>query len=265
MDPETIRDEERSWKRYKLLIRAFGIAVIGAIVIVSILRERIVNHPENRITVHGEGRVEYVPDRATVSLGIQVSKAASAQEALDQLNQKMNAVIDAIKGTGIDEKDIKTDIYSVRPQYSYDNGTSAISGYDASQSLEIKVKDIKRKSSQVSDVIQAASAQGANQVLGVAFDTSDLEAVKQEARIKAIEDAKAKSVDIFKAAEVKTGGKIVGWHEESVQVPGNYSGARSVSYDSLSAVSSGKETASPEVPSGTQEVVIEMGVDYDMN
>jgi len=261
MDQETNQHEERNWKKYKLIIRFFGILILGAIVIVSILRERIVNPPQNRVTVAGEGRVEYVPDVANITLGVQVSKASTAADALNQLNDKMKNVIQAIKDAGVAEKDIKTDTYSLNPQYDYNNGTSTVSGYNANQNLEIKARDIKKNSALVASIIQAASSQGVNQVNGVNFDTSDLESVKQEARIKAIEDAKMKANDLFKAAGMREG-KIVGWHENSINAPGIYD-----RYNAMGglALDSAKSVSSPEVPSGTQEVVIEVGVDYSVN
>ncbi|NTU66449.1 MAG: SIMPL domain-containing protein [Candidatus Moranbacteria bacterium] len=262
MEQETNQSEEKNWKKYKIAIRFFGMLILGAIVIVSILRERIVNPPQNRVTVAGEGRVEYSPDQATITLGVQVFKAPTAQDALNQLNDKMKSVTSSIRSAGVDDKDIKTDTYSLSPQYDYADGTSTVSGYNANQNLEIKAKDIKKNSALVASIIQAASSQGVNRVLGVDFDTSDLESFKQEARVKAIEDAKKKADELFKSAGMREG-KVVGWHENSVNIPWTYGR----NYDAMggSLTDSAKAVSVPEVPSGTQEVVVEVGVDYAAN
>ena len=160
-------DEEKNnfcecakWKEPKIILIFFGIVLLAGVIIVSILRDAIVNQSESQVTVIGRGEVEFRPDIAKINLGVQVDKAPTAENALTQMNDKMNAIIQSVKVLGIPEEDIQTQEYSLSPQYDYKDGTSAISGYGASQRLVIKVRDIN-DSNLLNRVVAEASKAGA--------------------------------------------------------------------------------------------------------
>src|SRR5664279_667583 len=85
-----------------------------------------------QVTVVGEGKVQGTPDTVTVSAAIE-SIAPDASSALNQTNQRMTAVTDAVANQGIDRKDISTTGITLSPQYG-DN--SVITAYQASNSIE---------------------------------------------------------------------------------------------------------------------------------
>src|SRR3546814_7768314 len=75
----------------------------------------------------------------------------------------MNKVMAAIKAAGIAEKDIRTSGISVNPQYKYgDNQPPTITGYQASNTVNIKVREIDK----LGEVLDALVANGTNQVNG---------------------------------------------------------------------------------------------------
>ena len=248
-------------KHSREMILALGMIILAAIIIISILRERIVNDNQNQTIIYGQGKVAYIPDIATVILGMQVDKAETAEEALKQMNEKIGKIITSVKAEGVDEKDIQTSMYSLYPQYDYTDGKSRVSGYNANQQLTIKVRGVDKNQDLSSKVIAAANNAGANQIISVNFSVSSVSDLKQKARILAIQDARSKSDALFKAAGIR-GPKIIGWFENMVQSPdspdyGNYGygigGAE---------MSSAKAVSNPQVPSGTQEIIIEIGVNY---
>lgn len=244
----------------KIIFIALGMILLAGIIITSLLRERWANPIQNQVTIFGQGKVEYKPDMATVILGVQVDKASSAELALNQLNEKMNNIISAIKNTGISEDKIKTESYTLNPQYDYKEGISSISGYGANQQLTIKIDSIKDDPEAPSQVISEASKFGANQVNAINFSVSNLDQLKQQARIKAIEDAKKKSISMFKAAGMGKPGKIVGWYENLLQSPDSpYQYGMGGEGNSLQ-----KSAPAPQVPSGMQEIVVEIGVNYEV-
>jgi hypothetical protein len=251
-----------NWKEPKFILRVLGVIILGAIIVISLLREKIVNPLQNQVTVYGQGKVEYQPDEATVTLGVQVDKVWSADGALKQLNDKITRIMEAEKVLGISEADIKTGNYSLSPQYDYKDGVSSVSGYNANQNLIIKVKNISTDKEKTSQVLAAASGAGANQVLGVEFEPSDLNSLKQEARLKAIADAKSKAPAMFKASGVKTG-KILGWYENNVQIPGANQGDYAMGIGGAEGYGV-KSSTSPQLPSGTQEIIIEIGLNYQV-
>lgn len=247
-------------KKYVLIL---GMVLLAAIVIVSILRDRIVNPQRNQVTVVGQGRVTFQPDTANVTLGVQVDKTPTADGALKQLNSKMAKIVEAIRALGIDEEDIKTQAYSLTTQYDYPDGRIVPSGYNANQQLVVKIKQIQVNPELTAKVIEAASSAGSNQVLGVSFDTTDISTLKNEARLKAIREAKSRSGSIAAAAGVKLG-KVIGWYDSILQSPDmtgayGYGGMGGGGAEAMKSA-----VASPQIPSGSQEIVVEVGLNYEV-
>lgn len=247
------------WFKPKYIFGLLAILAITAIVVVSILRDRIVNQQQNQVSVTGQGKISYAPDVAKINLGMQVDKAPTAEAALAQLNDKMNKIVAAAESLGIQKENVKTEAYSLSPQYDYKDGASTVAGFNANQKVEIKVTDIQNNADLVSKVIAAAGAAGTNQVNGIDFSVSNLNDLKQQAKILAIKDAKAKSVDLAKAAGIKLG-KIEGWYENVVPIEGQYNSAGG--FGGSDAMLSSKAAPAPQVPSGTQEVVVEVSLNY---
>lgn len=244
-------------RRYhgKTWLSALALVVIGVIVVVALVRDRIINNPQWQVTVSGQGRVSYTPDVATINLGVQVDKAKDAAGALRALNERMTKVLAAVKGAGIPDADIQTQSYTLYAQYDYINNISVLAGYNANQQLAVKVRNLDKQSDLVARVISVASAAGANQVNGVNFEASNIEELKQQARLKAIEDARSKAGSLAGAAGVRLG-KIVGWWENIISVPGQVGPY----YGDKGGMGGGSVT--PVVPSGSPEVVVEVGVNY---
>lgn len=263
-NPATDCCTAQKFKNPRFVLMAGGMILLATIVVVSILRERIVNYNQNQVTVNGRGKVEYKPDTATVSLGVQVDKAPTAENALSQLNAKMIQIVEAEKALGIPEDKIKTQNYSLSPQYDYKDGVSSVAGFTANQQLSVKVEGIGENTELLGKAISEASRTGANQVLGVKFETGNLDALKQQARLLAIQDAKAKSQSMAKAAGVKLG-KIVNWYENILYSPDmqDMQGAYGLGAGGPEMMSA-KAVPAPQVPSGTQEIVIEMNVSYEV-
>ncbi|MBI5448738.1 SIMPL domain-containing protein [Candidatus Gottesmanbacteria bacterium] len=158
-------------------------------------------------TVSGEGKVVVVPDSAVVHAGVQTT-AGTAKLAQEQLNKAANAVTQAVKKLGIDTTDIKTTNYSVYPITDYQDKQQRITGYQASSSLTIKVRDMDKTNS----VIDAATGAGANQVGGVVFEVADKSKAENEAREKAVSEAKKKASDAARIAGFRLG-RIVNYSE----------------------------------------------------
>lgn len=245
----------------KKIILILAMVLLTVIIIVSILRERIVNEDQNQTIIYGQGKVAYIPDMATIVLGVQVDKASTAEEALKQMNDKVAKIIDAVKTAGAEEKDIQTSAFSLNPQYDYTDGRSAVSGYNANQQLTIKARNINENKELSGKIISAANGAGANQIISVNFAVSSVNDLKQQARIKAITDARSKSDALFKTAGMKHM-EVIGWFENMIQSPD------SPSYNNYGYGIGGGEMAvaksasTSQVPSGTQEIIIEIGVNY---
>jgi uncharacterized protein YggE len=252
-------------KNPKIIMVFVGMILLAGIIIVSIIRDRIVNPNMNQVTINGEGKVSYQPDTANIVLGTQIDKAPTAEEALRLLNEKINKTVEAVKALGVEEGDIKTKNYSLLPQYDYRDGISTVAGYGASQQLEIKARGADKKTGIVSQIVSAASSAGINQVIGISFETSSLNDLKQQARILAIEDAKSKAGALARAAGIRRLGKVTGWYENVIQSPDmqvgyGLGGMGAGEKDMLSS----RPVAVPQIPSGNQEIVISVGLNYEV-
>jgi len=248
-----------SWKEPRAIIRLVGVILLATIIVVAIIRDRIVNQQFRQVTVTGQGKVAYQPDLAIVTLGVQIDKVTKPEDALNQLNTKVKNIIKAIKDTGINENDIQTQNYSLYPQYDFKDNVSTVSGYNANQQLTVKIVGYDQNAEKLSQVIAVASKAGANQVNNLAFDASNLNDLKQQARIKAIEDARAKSGALAQAAGVKLK-SVVSWWENFVQ-PLPYS---SYDYGKGGMGAGGAVVEQPQVPSGSREIIVDMGVTFNI-
>jgi uncharacterized protein YggE len=154
----------------------------------------------NTVTASGAGTTQAVPDTADMSFGV-TTTSPNAKAALDEASKSAEQIASAVKKQGVAGEDIQTQNVSVYPQTVDQNGKQVITGYQASLSVSVKVRDI----SKLGEVISAANAAGANDISGPTFSIGD----PAPARAKAIDEAVA---DARKSAEAmaKAAGKSVG-------------------------------------------------------
>lgn len=240
------------------ILKIVGMILLASIIIISILRERIVYVNERTMDFRGAGKVAYEPDTAKVNLGVQIDQKAKAEDALKELNEKIDKILKAVEATGIKKEDIQTYDYTLSPHYETIKEAERVIGYDANQVVAVKVKDIKNDKEKVSKVIAAASEAGVNQIKGISFEPSNFEDIKQEARLKAIADAKEKAKVLSKSLGVRLK-RIVGWWENTYYpLSYNYSGEGMGGGGGM-AVNDGY---TPNVPSGAQELNTEVSITY---
>jgi uncharacterized protein YggE len=247
-----------AWHQPKFWLMFLGMILLAGVITLSILRDRITNRPFQQVTITGQGKVAYTPDLAIVTLGVQIDKVVKAEDALNQLNTKMENIIQAVKGLDVSSADIQTQNYSLYPQYDYKDNISVVSGYNANQQLVIKVAGYDKDPGRLNKVIAAASKAGANQVAGLTFDSSILNDLKQQARVKAISDAKNKSGELAAAAGIELK-DVSGWWENTVQ-PLPYS---SYGYEK-GGMGAGGIAVDPQITAGSREVIVEVGVTYNI-
>lgn len=166
------------------------------------------------LAVVGEGKVDVVPDTAQVNVGIIVSNADSVENAQSQINQTNNAIVSAMKNLGISDEDISTSNYSINPDYNYDSGTNEITGYSGNASLLIKVKNLDI----LPQVIEQATANGANQILGTSFVIDKPEEYREQARNAAIENAQKQAKELASRLGIRLG-KVTNIVESSGNLP----------------------------------------------
>jgi uncharacterized protein YggE len=164
------------------------------------LKVTIANAPQD-LAVVGEGKVEVIPDTAYVDVGITVNNSPTVEEARGKIDKINTLLIAGVKKLGIDPKEIKTSNYSVYPTYTYEGGTNRITGYDGNATITVKTK----KTSSVPSIIEAATQAGANQINNTRFVVDNPATYREEARAKAIQNAKDQAEKIASSLGIKLG------------------------------------------------------------
>src|ERR1700680_4759713 len=145
--------------------------------------------PPAMISVTGEATVSVPPDLAQIDGGV-TSEAKTAREASEANNAAMGKVLQALKGAGIEEKDVQTSRLSLQPQSATNRtGPPAISGYRASNRVTIRVRDVAK----VANAIDTLVGAGANEIGGINFVVSQASKLLDEARERAVADARRKA------------------------------------------------------------------------
>jgi hypothetical protein len=166
------------------------------------------------ISVSGEGKVSAAPDIAQLTFGVQTGRKATAAEAMALLKEDMDNIMEAVKKAGIEEKDIATEQFYLNPEYDWDEGRQIPRGFQAQETLRVKVRDLDK----VSAVLGAATAAGANQAGNVSYTIDDPEVLRAEAREEAIAQAKEKALALAKDLGMRLG-KIKGFNEGGGVIP----------------------------------------------
>jgi len=157
---------------------------------------------ERTITISAGGTVTARPDEAAVTIGV-VSSARNAKAALAANNAAMQPVIDALKGVGIDTKDLATANFNLQPTYEYTNDGKPpkLTGYQVTNAVEVRVRAIAR----LGDILDTVVGQGSNQISGINFIVSKAEDLKDEARKSAVANATRMAKTYAAAAGVALG------------------------------------------------------------
>jgi uncharacterized protein YggE len=245
-----MNEDFKSRSPMKWVFLIFLVLCLSGVVAISILRDKIVNNNQNQVTVNGRGSVSYQPDIANVVLGVQIDRMENSEEALKVLNEKVGKIITNLTLLGVDAKNIKNQAYALQPIFDHIDGANILVAYNANQQIIIKVEGMDNNFSLLNQVISESVKAGANQVLGVSFESSKMEELKQGARLLAIEDAKLKSSTLANAIGISLGEKV-GWWENVINPSPYYD------YSYLGTGGGG-----PIINSGVHEVVVELGINY---
>jgi uncharacterized protein YggE len=201
------------------------------------------------ISVSGFGEAVGKPDIALIQLGVNVV-ADQVGEAIEESNQVMEKITNALLGAGIAEEDLQTTNFNVWPEDRYDPMTGQSTGervFHVDSTLQVKVRDID----QAPNVIELALEQGANNIYGLSYDIDDTSALEAEARSKALQDAKVRADQL--SAEI---GVILG---DPILVSEGTSGGTiyGVAYERAAGIGGG-----PPISPGQLTVSVQVNVTY---
>ncbi len=157
------------------------------------------NNPR-QVTVVGNGQVKGVPDTLTADVSIEAS-APDVTTATNQTNDRQKSVLNALNASGIDAKDISTTGVSLQPQYGTDGST--ISGYRASNSIQITIRKLDTASQVLANVISAGG--DATRINSVSYSIEDDSKLVSDARARAFNDAKERAAQYAELSGLSLG------------------------------------------------------------
>ena len=239
------------------------------------------NYSQYMITVTGKGEVPVSRDVASLSFTSN-GKGKTASEAQSIAAAANNKAIEFLKTKGISEKDIKTDSYNTFPTYDQkvkpcavemtkaeintmiapafapiapcNTYESVITGYETSQTVTIKIRDIQKKPDLSGEIITGLGAAGV-QAGNLQLSVDNPEQYKAEARAIAISDARMQAKQIAKSLGVRLG-DVVSFYENEPAYP-MYDGA-------MMSSARMEKSISPEIPAGETDVVSNVSVTFEI-
>ena len=180
-----------------VFLTILGIFLVALIISTGLDIQGKMQETENSITVSDTGTIYAKPDLAVATASV-ISEDTTVAGALSANAKKMNAVIAAEKAEGVEEKDLKTTSFNISPRYEwrdqtyYYSGVRVLAGYEVSQSLQIKIRDLEK----VGTIIQKATDEGANEISNLQFTIDNEDELKKQAREQAIGKAKSKAEEL---------------------------------------------------------------------
>lgn len=175
-----------------------------------------VRPPEpDTISVTGTGRVTLTPDRFSFNVGVQ-TMAPTVEEAVNQNNARVAAVIANLKKAGATADEIQTSNFNIYPQQEYEQGKAPrVTGYQVSNSVTVTKKQI----AEAGRLLQVAIAGGVNQSSGLSFSVSDPARGRDQGLRNAFEDARAKAALLAQAAGRSLGAALAITEGSATAVP----------------------------------------------
>ena len=219
-----------SRKGFIFVVIAVVLAMLAAVYAPSAFAQESDGSPAG-IWVVGQGTASGAPDLAILNLGVE-ALADSAAEARGEAAEGIDATIAALKESGVAEEDIQTRHFSIGPRYNYVEvsecvdvegetvvvgsdgnippGTQCtrshkqvLEGYQVSNRLTVKVRDLDSVGEVIDGVIEAAG--DIVRINGINFSLEDSQALEDEARAAAVADLKAKAAQLAELAGVELG------------------------------------------------------------
>jgi uncharacterized protein len=255
----------------KQLLQRIGSVLLGVLtvlaIIVTIGQIKLMGTDRYQgyqtISVTGTGEAMATPDVATFMYSIEETKK-TVVEAQTAVTERSNKLLADIKAAGIDEKDIKTQYYSSYPKYEYQQvaarpctpefcppspgGKSVITGYTVSQSISVKVRDLDK----VSTITQLLGGANVSSFSGPSFEVDDMDAVRQEARAQAINEAKENAKILGKQLGVRVG-KLISFSDPDDTIYPMYEGDAAAGMMYKTAATN-ENAPAPELPTGQTKV-----------
>ena len=216
----------------------------------------------NSISVSGKGEAISVPDIAVFSFTVS-RDAKVASDAQGQVTKSMDVILAELKALGIEEKDIKTTDYSLWPKYASEPiicsptfcppSRQVQDGYTASHNVSVKV----RSTEDVGEALRVTGENGATGLSNISFTVDDPDKILDEARAKAIKDAREKAKLLSRELGVRLV-RVVSFYDNTGGGPMPYY-AEGLGSDMVKT-----SAPAPTIPIGENKVNVSVTIVYEI-
>lgn len=242
-----------------------GILALAAYATLTIREAKITKDMTPSMSVDGIGEVKVTPNVAEFSFSV-TTKEKTAETAQSSTSARAADIITMLKAAGVEDKDIKTVDFNIAPHYPDvvypgncgdtwtpcpPSAEAKPDGFDAVQSVSVKVRDLSKAGHLVAEV----SKKGASYISGIGFSLDDKKPSQNEARDKAITDAKAKAEKIASQLGLHIK-RVTSYYENQ-----NYDQTYSSELDVAKSAATGAE---PLLPAGEQTIKSSVTVSFEM-
>jgi len=204
------------------------------------------------ITVTGTGEVTSRPDIALLTLGVNTGLQQTAEAALSELAREFEAVVAAVKAQGVAEEDIKTTNLSINPRYNFADGRQTLAGFEASESIRVKVRELHR----AGETLSAATREGVNQAGDISFEVDDPQDLQLQAQENAIRQARENAERLAEALDARLG--------KVKRFSSSQGGVTPVPIPFRAELGGDSLDAAPPINPGTQDIISTVTITYEL-
>jgi len=155
------------------------------------------------LVVVGTGTASAEPEVAQITFGVEL-RGDDPAALVDEAARKIDQAISAAKKLAVADEDIQTVGYNLWVENIYDPDKGIPTGevvYHVSHQVQVTLRDLDRVGELLSAVVEA----GANSISGVSFTVEDSEALVEQARQQALEDAGARAKQMAEGLGIALG------------------------------------------------------------
>ena len=172
----------------------------------------------NRLIAVGHASQSSQPDMAQVVFDIR-QKGKELSTITQEVNGRVNQLMDALKRVGIQSTDINTDQYHIQPEYDWDNQPSQLIGYQVHQALRVQIRHIQQEqNNSLEAALNEATKIPVDGISQLRFLLSNNDKRHKQLTQQAIADAKQQAGWLAQQLQVNLG-KIIGFREITEPTP----------------------------------------------
>lgn len=156
--------------------------------------------PGRTLSTSGNGLISVEADSVRVEMQA-ISTQKAAQTAKEEVDQRINRLIDALEGMALPEDAIIASRLQLNPKYEYYNREKVFSGFTASRDISVTLPSTQG----LDELLQTVITSGIDNINQVVLEHSEAEKYRVQAMDAAIADSKAKAKKLAQAYGAELG------------------------------------------------------------